>query len=192
MFGEFVWHKWCFQVQPITRCHLPITLYYFEVHIYSINSSKMIDSFHEVLNFNQFFLKLNPFICNLWLVILVHWSQRPPEHSRSPQTFKIEINTHQNGFHNQSQLSKISCPHLHGISLFFPYERNTEQVRMPAPVGPFFRALPVLTPWWFFLVFVLNLGSMTPNYSRRPPELASEAAPCYARRGRIEPPICMV
>ena len=28
------------------------------------------------------------------------------------------------------------------ISLFFPYERNTEQVRMPAAVGPFFWPSP--------------------------------------------------
>ena len=29
-----------------------------------------------------------------------------------------------------------------GVSLFFPYERNTEQVWMPAPVGPFFWPSP--------------------------------------------------
>jgi hypothetical protein len=97
------------------------------------------------------------------------------------------------------------------VALFFPYERNTEQVRMPTPVGPFFWS----SPFWplddFFWFFLLNLGSTAPNYSRRPlmrsskappnqknrgaiftpthpnpPELASEPAPCYACRGEIE------
>ena len=36
--------------------------HYFEV--YSIDSSKMIDTSHEVSNFNQLFLKLNQFIYN--------------------------------------------------------------------------------------------------------------------------------
>ena len=32
-----------------------------------MDSSKMIRNFPEVLNFNQLFLKLNRFVCNLWL-----------------------------------------------------------------------------------------------------------------------------
>jgi hypothetical protein len=55
------------------------------------------------------------------------------------------------------------------VALFFPYERNTEQVWMSAPVGPFFWP----SPFWplddfFWFIFLLNLGSTAPNYSRRP------------------------
>ena len=52
----------CFQVQSVTCCDLSVFLHWFEVH--SIDSSKMISKFHEVLNFNHLFLKLNWFICN--------------------------------------------------------------------------------------------------------------------------------
>ena len=35
-----------------------------KIGVYSINSSKTIGNFPEVLNFNRLFLKLNRFICN--------------------------------------------------------------------------------------------------------------------------------
>ena len=49
-----------------SRFHVDIcqfcVLHSFEV--YSINSSKMIGKFHEVLNFNRLFFELDRFICN--------------------------------------------------------------------------------------------------------------------------------
>ena len=33
----------------------------------------MINKFHEVLNFNQLFLKLNRFICNEQAALLIDW-----------------------------------------------------------------------------------------------------------------------
>jgi hypothetical protein len=60
-------------------------------------------------------------------------------------------------------------------------------VRMPAPVGPFFWPLPVLAPWWLFWVFLLNLGSTTPNYPRRPLMRSSKAPPNQKNRGQFLP-----
>ena len=45
----------------------------YEIGVYSINSSKMMGNFPEVLNFNWLFLKLNQFICNEQPVLPVHW-----------------------------------------------------------------------------------------------------------------------
>ena len=59
-------HDWsrspCTQVQPVTCWHLSVFLYW--IGVYSINSSKMISKFLEVLNFNRLILKLNLFICD--------------------------------------------------------------------------------------------------------------------------------
>ena len=58
-------------------------------------------------------------------------------------------------------------PKLRG-SLNTPDERCTCQVRMAGSVGFLFLALPILTFWWFFLVFfLLNLGFASPNYFRK-------------------------
>ena len=47
------------------RLHVEILRFCFHTFdVFSIESSKMIGKFPEVLNFNQLFLKLNRFICN--------------------------------------------------------------------------------------------------------------------------------
>ena len=70
---------------------------------------------------------------------------------------KAQCEHHPHG-HLDRQLFIIPFPtrclsHGWRVALFFPYERNTEQVRMPALVGPFFWP----SPFWplddFFLVF---------------------------------------
>ena len=52
----------------------------------------------------------------------------------------------------RTPIMRFGAPRLR-VTLFFPYERNTEHVRMPTPVGPFFWA----SPFWplddFFLFF---------------------------------------
>jgi hypothetical protein len=62
------------------------------------------------------------------------------------------------------------------------------EVRMSAPVGPFFWPLPVLAPWWLFLVFfLLNLDSTTPNYPRKPLMRSSKAPTNQKNRGQFLP-----
>ena len=67
MSSEVFEHNWsrsyCFQVNPAACCDLSVFLYQFEVH--SIDSSKTISDFPEVLNFNGLILKLNRFIGGL-------------------------------------------------------------------------------------------------------------------------------
>jgi hypothetical protein len=62
--GEIFGHNWlrsyCFQVQPVTCCDLLDFFTNFEV--YSIDSSKIMGIFLEVLNFNRLFLKPNRFM----------------------------------------------------------------------------------------------------------------------------------
>ena len=70
------------------------------------------------------------------------------------------------------------------VALFFPYEPNMEQVRMPALVGPFFWPSPF---WPLDGFFLLNLGSMAPNYSTRPLMRSSKAPPNQKNRGQFLP-----
>ena len=74
-----------------------------------------------------------------------------------------------------------------GVSLFFPYECNTEQVRMPASVGPFLWPFPFWPLDEFFWFFLLNLGSTAPYYSRRPLMRSSKAPPNQKNRGQFLP-----
>ena len=61
------------------------------------------------------------------------------------------------------------------------------EVRMPAPVGPFFWPSPFwpLDDFWFF--FLLNLGSTAPNYPRRPRMRSSKTPPNQKNRGQFLP-----
>ena len=58
---------------------------------------------------------------------------------------------------------------------------------MSGSVGLFFLALPVLVPWRFLLVFLLNLGYVTPNYYRKPPMRSSKAPLNQKNRGHVLP-----
>jgi hypothetical protein len=49
------------------------------------------------------------------------------------------------------------------VALFFPYERNMEQVRMPAPVGPFFWPSPFWPLDGFFWFFFAKFGFYGPK-----------------------------
>ena len=68
MIGNF----WAYKVGQATsdfksnRLHVDIFRFwcFHSFEVYSIDSSKTIDEFPEVLNFNRLFLKLNRFICN--------------------------------------------------------------------------------------------------------------------------------
>ena len=54
--------------------------------------------------------------------------------------------------------------------------------------GFIFLALLILAPCGFFLVFcLLNLGSTSPNYPRRPPMRSSKAPPNQKNRGQVLP-----
>jgi len=90
-------------------------------------------------------------------------------------------------YHTSKQIHRWHFWTKSRVALFFPYERNTEQVRMPASVGPFFWP----SPFWplddFFWFFLLNLGSTAPNYSRRPLMRSSKAPPNQKNRGQFLP-----
>ena len=52
-------------VSESNRLHVVILRFFLsEIEVYSIDFSKMIDTFPEVLFLNRFFLKLNRFICS--------------------------------------------------------------------------------------------------------------------------------
>ena len=66
--GQLFWSiiaqkSYCFQVQMVTCCDV-LSVFLYKIEIYSIDSSKRIDNFAQVLNFNWLFLKLNQFIYN--------------------------------------------------------------------------------------------------------------------------------
>ena len=67
------------------------------------------------------------------------------------------------------QDNEATTPHVQGWlstwggSLNTPDERCTCHVRRPGSVGFIFLALPVLAPWWLFLVFFAKFGSYGPK-----------------------------
>ena len=62
-------------VSKSNQLHVDIFRFFFYLsQVYSIDSSRMMGNFPEVLNFNQLFLKLNQFVCNKHSVFPVRWS----------------------------------------------------------------------------------------------------------------------
>ena len=52
-------------VSKSNQLHVDIFRFFFYLsQVYSIDSSRMMGNFPEVLNFNRLFLKLNRFVCN--------------------------------------------------------------------------------------------------------------------------------
>ena len=72
------------------------------------------------------------------------------------------------------------------VSLNTPDEHCTCQTRIPSSVGFIILALPILAPWELFVVFWLTLGSMAPNYSRKP-LMRSSKAHSIKKKGMFNP-----
>ena len=100
-----------------------------------------------------------------------YWGCDKLGHVRASAQLSHPIHCHlqsrkKNGLTNRGktepEMEGIESIPLHGVFLFFPYERNTEQVQMPAPVGPFFWPSP-FWPLDDFFGFFAKFGLYGPK-----------------------------
>ena len=90
----------------------------------------------------------------------------PNKSKTKPETFKAKIQAQNINYKNQQiPILHQNEPYVYLdiLLVFHPYERNPEQVWMPAPVGPFFWP----SPFWplddFFGFFFAKFGFYGPK-----------------------------